>query len=169
MRSVRWECGQSARVGCECDGVVNKCTYCVYTVRCTRNGHGIHGHSSQQNTLRRTPSTAREARSERPRPATTNTGTRLILLPLPLLLLLLLLLLILLSVFCLTGLYFGYHSRFGLVPRKCTKEESLGSAGPRFHTSWICSSCHPTNSVKAIKGYSYMRPTQKNSMSVQNF
>jgi len=23
VRSVRWECGQSARVGCECDGVVN--------------------------------------------------------------------------------------------------------------------------------------------------
>ena len=41
-------------------------------MRCTRNnGHDIHGHSSQQNTLRRTPSTAREARSERPRPATT--------------------------------------------------------------------------------------------------
>ena len=42
---LRWECGQSARVGGECDWVVNKCTYCVYTVRCTRNGHGIHGHS----------------------------------------------------------------------------------------------------------------------------
>jgi len=39
---VRWECGQSARVGCECHWVVNKCTYCVYTVRCTRNGHARH-------------------------------------------------------------------------------------------------------------------------------
>ena len=31
-------------------------------MRCTRNGHDIHGHSSQPNTLRRTPSSAREAR-----------------------------------------------------------------------------------------------------------
>jgi len=43
-------------------GDVNKCTYCVYTVRCTRNGHDIHGHSSQPNKLRRTPSTAQEGR-----------------------------------------------------------------------------------------------------------
>ena len=71
MRTVKHEWGANVI------GVVNKCTYCVYTVRCTRNnGHDIHGHSSQPNTLRRTPSTVWEARSERPRPATTRGSSR---------------------------------------------------------------------------------------------
>jgi len=56
MRSVKHEWGVN---------VIDDVHTGVYTVRCTRNGHDNHGHGSQPNTLRLTPSTAREARSER--------------------------------------------------------------------------------------------------------
>ena len=58
MRTVKHEWGVNVI------DVVNKCTYwCICRAR--------NGHSRQQNTLCLTPSTAREARSERPRQATT--------------------------------------------------------------------------------------------------
>ena len=70
-----WECGACAENadsqhewGVNAIGVVNKCTYwSIYRALQLVTVNDIYAHSSQQNTLRLTPSTAREARSERPR------------------------------------------------------------------------------------------------------
>ena len=77
-RRCAWYAESQARVRrVNCDWVVNKCTYwCIIPCVVLVTVNDIHGHSSQQNTLRGTPSTAREARAKWPREATTSIITK---------------------------------------------------------------------------------------------